>query len=117
MAVVDRLAFREEKVRVEIETARGGNLWFEHAQRTGRRVARVGESRQALLVTFRVESLEPAPVEYDFAPYFKSRQFRFHTQRQRTDRACVFRDVFARGSIAARYGLHERSFAILRGHG
>ena len=69
---------------------------LQHAQRTRRRIARIGETGQPVLLAVGIQTLERPPVHHDFAAHFKAPVLDGHSQRQRADGARIFRDVFAR---------------------
>ena len=67
-------AVGQQEVGVVIQTARGGDLRLQHAQRAGRGVARIGEAGQAALVALGVQTLEGAAVHDRLAADFESRR-------------------------------------------
>jgi hypothetical protein len=61
----------EQEIGVVIQAARSRDLRLEHAQRSGRGVARIGEAREAFFVAIQIQTLEGAPVHDDFAAHFE----------------------------------------------
>ena len=71
LAIKQRAPVAQQDVSEKIETALRGDAWFELADRPGRCVARVGELRQALLLTLVVHSFERRQGHQQFAAHFK----------------------------------------------
>ena len=90
---------------------------FQHPQRSGRGIARIGEAGQPALVAVGVQALEGAPVHHGLAAHFELRQAGLHAQGQRADGARILGHLFADHAVAARDRLRKLAVAIVRGHG
>ena len=105
-----------DAVRVEAQVPARGDARVLLAQRSGGRVARVGERRFAFVLVARVERPEVVPAHEHLAAdlhEFGNVAFR-SVQRggNRLERAHVHRDVLARHAVAARQALHEHAVAV-----
>ncbi len=106
-------AIRQQRVGVKIQLARRGDGGIQHAERTGRRVARIGEAREPLLVPARVQPFEGAPRHDGFSPNLQALRAVRQAQRQGADGPRVGGDVFADRAIAAGHRLRQDALAVV----
>ena len=117
MAVIGRLAVYKHQIGVEIQPTGSGHRRIECAEPSGRGIARIGETSQALLLTLGVEPLEGAAIHDGFAAHLELRFRGGNMEWQRANGACVFGDLLSHQSVAASYRLRKLPVAIVGGHG
>ncbi len=61
----------KHEVRVKVEPPRPRDTGVQHAQGTGRRIARIGEAYQIVLFALRIQTLECPAIHDDFAARLK----------------------------------------------